>query len=44
MSQEKTAIDFMNAVQNGSLLNFSDFTVSVDGPVRVGGCGVDMMS
>ena len=44
MSWEKTPIDFMDPVQNGSLLNFSDFTVSVDRPVRVVGCGVDMMS
>mgnify|MGYP001247708661 CR=1 FL=1 len=44
MSWEKTPIDFMDPVQNGSLLNFSEFTVSVDRPVRVVGCGVDMMS
>ena len=44
MSWEKTPIDFMDPVQNGSLLNFSDFTVSADGPVWEGGCGVDMMS
>ena len=39
ISEEKTPTNFMNPVQNGGLLNFSEFTVPADGTSG----GVDVM-